>query len=77
MNNNIRMKNKCPVCHRTIEASPQGKSEEVKYLPFCSRRCKLVDLGAWLDGTYKIEADMMSQESDEPSRILQNRNNTQ
>ena len=71
------MENKCLVCHRTIEAPPQGKSEEVKYFPFCSRRCRLVDLGAWLDGTYRIEADMISQELDEPSQTLQNRIDTQ
>ena len=71
------MENKCPVCHRTMEVSPQGKSEEAKYFPFCSRRCRLVDLGAWLDGRYRIEASPVSQESDEPSPTFQDRSNTQ
>jgi endogenous inhibitor of DNA gyrase (YacG/DUF329 family) len=25
-----------------------------RYFPFCSRRCRLVDLGAWLDADYRI-----------------------
>jgi endogenous inhibitor of DNA gyrase (YacG/DUF329 family) len=24
------------------------------YLPFCSKRCKYVDLGAWLDSEYRL-----------------------
>jgi endogenous inhibitor of DNA gyrase (YacG/DUF329 family) len=24
--------------------------------PFCSERCKLIDLGAWLDAEYRIPA---------------------
>jgi endogenous inhibitor of DNA gyrase (YacG/DUF329 family) len=25
-----------------------------EWLPFCSERCKLRDLGQWLDGTYRV-----------------------
>ncbi len=33
---------KCPTCHRELswEAAP--------FRPFCSERCRLIDLGAWL-----------------------------
>jgi endogenous inhibitor of DNA gyrase (YacG/DUF329 family) len=58
------MKQKCPICHKTIKSKPQEKSEETKFYPFCSRRCKLVDLGVWLDAGYKIS---QSQESGELS----------
>ena len=27
------------------------------YRPFCSRRCKLIDLGQWADEAYRIPAD--------------------
>ena len=39
---------KCPICGKTNEffAEPIG--------PFCSARCKLVDLGSWLNEDYKI-----------------------
>lgn len=30
--------------------------------PFCSRRCKWVDLGRWLSGTYRIEAPLSEEE---------------
>jgi hypothetical protein len=25
-----------------------------RFFPFCSQRCRLVDLGAWLEGDYRI-----------------------
>jgi endogenous inhibitor of DNA gyrase (YacG/DUF329 family) len=62
------MKHKCPICHNTIKAKPEEKSEETTFYPFCSRRCKLVDLGAWLDAEYKIS---QSQEAVEPSNTGQ------
>lgn len=39
---------KCPICGKENEffADPVG--------PFCSKRCKLADLGAWLNEDYKI-----------------------
>ena len=42
----------------------QKKSEESIFFPFCSRRCKLIDLGAWLDAEYKIVSSPESQETD-------------
>jgi len=32
----------CPTCKRIIEYSPDNK-----WRPFCSERCKLIDLGEW------------------------------
>ncbi|MHC4573816.1 MAG: DNA gyrase inhibitor YacG [Planctomycetota bacterium] len=32
----------------------------------CSRRCKLIDLGAWLDAEYKIVSNSNSDNSTEP-----------
>jgi len=60
------MKNRCPVCHKTVKESPQEQSEEAKFFPFCSRRCKLIDLGTWLDAKYKIVSNLQSEESGEP-----------
>ena len=37
----------CPICKKEIP-------EETKTFPFCSERCRLVDLGNWLDGRYRI-----------------------
>jgi uncharacterized protein len=37
----------CPTCGRKTEFSPQNR-----WRPFCSQRCKLIDLGAWASGQY-------------------------
>jgi endogenous inhibitor of DNA gyrase (YacG/DUF329 family) len=47
----------CPICGR--EAAPPGtEAARIRTanpsFPFCSPRCKMVDLGRWLDGTYAI-----------------------
>lgn len=30
---------------------------EQRHRPFCSARCKQVDLGRWFSGTYRVETD--------------------
>jgi uncharacterized protein len=35
----------CPTC---------GKPMDAKYRPFCSRRCADLDLGRWLNESYRI-----------------------
>ena len=60
------MEHICPVCHRTVKTSVRAKSEEGGFFPFCSRRCKLVDLSAWLGAEYKIVSKSQSQEFSEP-----------
>jgi endogenous inhibitor of DNA gyrase (YacG/DUF329 family) len=40
---------KCPGCGATVRWS-----DENRYRPFCSQRCKLIDLGAWATDRYAI-----------------------
>jgi len=40
---------RCPHCRREIDWS-----EHWPQRPFCSERCRLIDLGAWADETYRI-----------------------
>ncbi|HTO42749.1 MAG TPA: DNA gyrase inhibitor YacG [Burkholderiales bacterium] len=42
---------KCPTCQRDLdwEAAP--------FRPFCSERCRLIDLGAWLTEQRSIPGD--------------------
>ena len=35
-----------------------------KFRPFCSERCKLIDLGAWASESYKIESNTPPSEFD-------------
>ena len=39
----------CPQCGVRVEWTPASK-----YRPFCSERCKLIDLGAWASESYRI-----------------------
>lgn len=56
----------CPTCGRSLEWTP-----EAKFRPFCSERCRLIDLGAWLSeqrsipGKRSADADSGSVAQDE------------
>ena len=41
----------CPTCKAEFERS------ETQFPPFCSERCKLIDLGKWFDGSYAIPGE--------------------
>jgi len=47
----------CPLCKRPVEILRRKPSSRSRFFPFCSQRCKLIDLGAWLDAEYRIGAD--------------------
>lgn len=49
---------RCPTC-----GQPAGRRPENPYAPFCSERCRLLDLGRWFDETYRVPA--RPDESDE------------
>ena len=53
---------KCPECGKATEYSSENA-----YRPFCSERCRLIDLGEWIDGKYTIN----SEESYQSSEYLQ------
>lgn len=40
---------KCPSCQKAIEYS-----DKFPHRPFCSERCKLIDLGEWASESHKI-----------------------
>jgi endogenous inhibitor of DNA gyrase (YacG/DUF329 family) len=41
----------CPICGRTV---PPASDPGANHSPFCSRRCKEVDLIRWCEGRYAI-----------------------
>lgn len=48
---------------KTYDCATCGKANEYhgglpKLYPFCSDRCKLVDLGRWFNGEYSIETPL-------------------
>ncbi|NIC04191.1 DNA gyrase inhibitor YacG [Billgrantia bachuensis] len=48
----------CPQCQKKVEWS-----EKNPYRPFCSERCKLIDLGAWADESHRIAGEPALDES--------------
>jgi uncharacterized protein len=50
----------CPTCGRSVEWSRSSV-----FRPFCSERCKLIDLGAWAAESYSI-AGKPQEGSDDP-----------
>jgi hypothetical protein len=40
---------RCSTCRKGIEGRPQNA-----FFPFCSERCRLIDLGRWLGEEYRI-----------------------
>jgi hypothetical protein len=53
---------RCPVCRKPL---PEGKATPT--FPFCSERCKMVDLGRWLDGSYAISEPLPQTPPDKES----------
>jgi len=54
---------RCPTCNRPVEWNPNSQ-----WRPFCSERCKLIDLGAWASERHVI--------SDEAKNTDQNMNDS-
>jgi endogenous inhibitor of DNA gyrase (YacG/DUF329 family) len=48
---------RCPICKK-----PSAPRSENPSYPFCSPRCKTVDLGKWLNEEYRVP---LEEESDE------------
>jgi len=62
-----KLKLKCPICKKRVSSADAE-------FPFCSERCRLIDLGKWASGGYVIsspvqdtgdEVEDSSGESDE------------
>ena len=43
---------KCPTCGK-----PVTWDENAKWRPFCSERCRLIDLGEWASESHRIPGD--------------------
>ncbi len=50
---------RCPTCGKVVHSSKAHRPVE---FPFCSERCRLIDLGKWLNGDYRISTPIESPE---------------
>jgi len=51
-NETARTGSRCPICRSPTEQA---------YRPFCSKRCRDVDLARWLGGTYAIPGPTLDE----------------
>jgi hypothetical protein len=49
------IKLRCPICKKTAKAADPD-------FPFCSERCRLIDLGKWASGAYVISSPVYDVE---------------
>lgn len=54
---------KCPICKRELP----GWQGVPAFGPFCSARCRSIDLGSWLEGRYSIAARPEETEDEDAS----------
>ncbi|HEX4005771.1 MAG TPA: DNA gyrase inhibitor YacG [Acidobacteriaceae bacterium] len=46
---------RCPTCRSLVTAKDE-------YFPFCSDRCRVIDLGKWASGAYRISSPILDPE---------------
>lgn len=55
---------RCPICREAVPS-------ETREAPFCSPRCKNIDLGRWLNEEYRIPVESLESpeaSAEEPAR---------
>lgn len=57
---NVEKKIICPTCKKKNTWKPDNT-----FRPFCSERCKLIDLGEWADEKRRLPSDSTIQIEDE------------
>ena len=52
---------RCPICKR------ETVYDRNPFRPFCSERCKMIDLDNWLSGRYRISKPVQESDEEQPS----------
>lgn len=52
----------CPTCGQEFD------SEQTPAMPFCSERCRLIDLGRWLDERYGLPIESDDEDAEDDGR---------
>lgn len=60
MNELENLKLNCPTCKKVVLWN-----DTFPYRPFCSDRCRLIDLGEWASESHKIAGDSLEINSEE------------
>lgn len=59
-NNSQEIKLTCPTCKKTVLWNDQ-----FPFRPFCSDRCRLIDLGEWASESHRIAGDNLDINSED------------
>jgi uncharacterized protein len=51
---------RCPICHEEFDP------EQSPAMPFCSERCRRIDLGRWLDERYMLPVERAEEDAELP-----------
>jgi len=57
---------RCPICKKAVKRTNPD-------FPFCSDRCRIIDLGKWASGDYKITSPILDPDLLEDLERGQNR----
>lgn len=60
------IRGKCPICGKGYEIATLA---DLPSFPFCNDRCRMVDLGRWIDGAYAVPASRESNETEDEPEI--------
>jgi len=56
---------RCPTCKEPVATEPDERPAE---FPFCSARCRFVDLHRWLSGEYAVPGPPVAVEEDREAK---------
>ena len=57
------LQRRCPICGKLVEWSGN------KFRPFCSKRCKIIDLGEWSTNAYRIPGKKLDDDELEKEMV--------
>jgi endogenous inhibitor of DNA gyrase (YacG/DUF329 family) len=53
---------KCPICKKVV-------AKTVEDFPFCSERCRTIDLGKWASGQYVVSSQVQDTDDEEMQNL--------
>jgi endogenous inhibitor of DNA gyrase (YacG/DUF329 family) len=65
MPNKSNVKLRCPICKKNVKSADSD-------FPFCSDRCRIIDLGKWASGGYVIASPVTDADELIPDRSVEN-----
>jgi endogenous inhibitor of DNA gyrase (YacG/DUF329 family) len=48
---------KCPICKKAVSTAQE-------FFPFCSERCKIIDLGNWASEKYMVSTPIQPEDAE-------------